>query len=241
MPIVKIEVKKRTHPFVMIDKRPLNDHRFSWAARGLLAHLLCRPRDWRVVSENLLKQSPDGRYVLRALLNELKRFGYATIKRFRDALGRMTGSTWVIYEYPESQTTEMLVYPSSVKSKSRRNPTPGEIRVSEKSPTTNNEYPNNPTNKDKASKRVLAPDAERELLAEIADVLGESEMKKNGGMWRTRIRGGPTERRALRNTIEDYKLKTPDQRRKIRMVPAWFTDQYMRNLVKINEAAERRQ
>jgi hypothetical protein len=66
-------------------------------------------------------------------------------------------------------------------------------------------------------------------------------MKKNGGMWRTRIRGGPTERRALRNTIEEYKLKTPDQRRKIRMAPAWFTDQYMRNLVKINDAAERRQ
>jgi hypothetical protein len=39
----------------------------------------------------------------------------------------------------------------------------------------------------------------------------------------------------LRNAIEDYKIITPDQRRAIRNVPAWFTDRYQRNLVKISE------
>ena len=70
-------------------------------------------------------------------------------------------------------------------------------------------------------------------------VLGEVEMKKNGGMWRKRIRRGPAERRALRDTIEDYKLRTPDQRRRIRNHGAWFTDRYLRNLVKITAAANR--
>jgi hypothetical protein len=119
MPIVKIEVKKRTHPFVIIDKRPLNDPRLSWAAKGLLAHLLCKPPDWRLVFANLLKQSPGGRYLLRALLNELKRVGYAKISRIRDLLGRMKGSSWTIYEEP----TEMPVYPLSVKPESQRNQT----------------------------------------------------------------------------------------------------------------------
>jgi hypothetical protein len=232
MPIVKIEVKKRTHPFVIIDKRPLNDPRLSWAAKGLLAHLLCKPRDWRLVFANLLKQSPGGRYLLRALLNELKRVGYAKISRIRDVLGRMKGSSWTIYEEP----TEMPVYPLSVKPESRRNPSLGETRASEKSDTTNNEYPSNPTNNNKATKSVLAPDGERELLGQIAGILGEVEMEKNGGMWRKRIRRGPAERRALRNTIEDYRLLTPDQRNYIRNRAAWFTDRYQRNLVKVDAA-----
>jgi beta-mannanase len=59
-------------------------------------------------------------------------------------------------------------------------------------------------------------------------------MKKNGGMWRKRIRHGQAERLALRHTIEDFKLLTPDQRRLIRKRAAWFTDRYRRNLVKIN-------
>jgi hypothetical protein len=222
MPIVKIEVKKRTHPFVIIDKRPLNDSRLSWAAKGLLAHLLCKPRDWRLVFANLLKQSPGGRYLLRALLNELKRV----------VLGRMKGSSWTIYEEP----TDMPVYPLSVKPEPRANPSLGKIRISEKSDTTNNEYPNNPTNNNKATKSVLAPDGERELLGQITGILGEVEMKKTGGMWRKRIRRGPAERRALRNTIEDYKLRTPDQRHYIRNRAAWFTDRYQRNLVKVKAA-----
>jgi len=61
-------------------------------------------------------------------------------------------------------------------------------------------------------------------------------MEKNGGMWRKRIRRGPAERRALRNTIEDYKFLTPDQRYYIRNRAAWFTDRYQRNLVKVNAA-----
>ena len=70
----------------------------------------------------------------------------------------------------------------------------------------------------------------------LAEIVGHAEMVKNGGMWRKRIRGGPAEIRALKHTIEDYKLRTPDQRFQIRDRPAWFTDRYLRNLVEIDEA-----
>jgi hypothetical protein len=79
--------------------------------------------------------------------------------------------------------------------------------------------------------RLLAPDGERALLAEIRSILGEAEMQKNGGMWRMRIRRGAHERRALRNTIEDYIVRTPEQRAGIRHLPKWFTDRYQRNLL----------
>jgi hypothetical protein len=230
MPIVKIKLKKRSHPFVIIDKRALDDARLPWNAKGLHAHLLCRPDDWHVVFENLLKQAPDGRYALRAALNSLRKFGYARLERTRDARGRIRGSSWIIYECP---ITEMLVFPLSVKSDSRRSPVFGKVRNSDESDATNNEYPSNSTNNDKASKRLLALDGERELLGEIGEILGKNEMEKNGAMWRNRIRGGPAEIRALRYTIEDYKIRTPSQRREIRNRAAWFTDRYRRNLLKV--------
>jgi hypothetical protein len=90
---------------------------------------------------------------------------------------------------------------------------------------------------DQNKKRVLAPDGERALLDQIAEILGAVEMRENGGMWRNRIRHGPTERRALRHTIEDYKVRTPPQRTAIIDVRKWFTDRYQRNLVKIAKAS----
>ena len=46
-----VKIKKRTHPFAMIDARALNDPRISWKAKGLHAYLMSKPKDWRVISE----------------------------------------------------------------------------------------------------------------------------------------------------------------------------------------------
>ena len=83
---------------------------------------------------------------------------------------------------------------------------------------------------------LLAPNGERELLAQIHEILGATEMQDHGGMWRKRIRHGAADRLALRNTIEDYNVRTPQQRAAIRNRAAWFTDRFQRNLVKIDEA-----
>jgi hypothetical protein len=102
------------------------------------------------------------------------------------------------------------------------------------SPISCGKFTHKETSKDdyQNKKRVLAPDCERALLDQLAEILGAVEMRKNGGMWRLRIRRGPNERCALRDTVEDYKVRTPAQRGAITDLPAWFTDRYQRNLVK---------
>lgn len=83
--------------------------------------------------------------------------------------------------------------------------------------------------KDKTSTRARSA-PEEELLDELARILGPKEMLKNGGLWRQRIRHYP---RAVAYAIEDYKVRTPDQKRTIKNLPAWLTDRYARALVEI--------
>jgi hypothetical protein len=86
------------------------------------------------------------------------------------------------------------------------------------------------------STRVLAPKGEQRLLEEMKSAAGAEELDENGGIWRTRIRGGKDEIRAIRHTIEDFNIRTPDQRAGIRNRGAWFNDRYLRNLVEVREA-----
>jgi hypothetical protein len=109
----------------------------------------------------------------------------------------------------------------------QRGPTVGPLKTSSKTSTN------------KTSKKIrglLAPDGERRLLEEIATVVGTEEIKINGGMWVTRMRGGQWEIKALRNSIEDYWVKTPEQKSSIGNRSGWFTDHYLRNLVKLEQA-----
>ena len=43
-----IRVKHRRAPFVVIDRRVLEDERLTWAARGMLGYLLAKPDDWKL-------------------------------------------------------------------------------------------------------------------------------------------------------------------------------------------------
>jgi len=230
MTIFKIE--KRKDPFARIDNRTLRDERLSWKATGLLACLLSLPPDWHITLQHLCNAKSDGLHATQSALKELERYAYAKFERPRDRCGRFGGSVWRIFERPFA---DKQVFPLSGNSDGRKNPASGKIRFSEKSATTNEIASNLSTNK-RTSTKLLAPDGERNLLVQLSDILGPAEMKKNGGMWRGRIRGGPSERRALRNTIEDFKLRTPDERQQIRKPAAWFTDRYMRNLVEVSAA-----
>jgi hypothetical protein len=203
MTIIKVE--KREDPFARIDNRTLQDKRLSWKATGLLAYLLSLPRDWHIILQHLCKAKSDGLHATQSALKELERHGHAKFERPKDGRGLFMGSIWRVFERP---ITDKQVFPLSDnpvlgrirfpgKSDLRENPTTG------KSATTNEIASNSSTNK-RTSTKLLAPDGERNLLVQLSDILGPAEMKKNGGMWRGRIRGGPSERRALRNTIEDF-------------------------------------
>lgn len=69
------------------------------------------------------------------------------------------------------------------------------------------------------NKVPLKESAERVLLDEIRRIIGPSAMKKNGGGWRVRIRH---HRKAVLYAIEDWKLRTPQQRAKVRQRDAWL-------------------
>jgi hypothetical protein len=90
----------RRHRFVIVDQAAVEDARLSWAARGLLAYLLSRPDDWKVLVNDLKKRGNLGRDGIYALLRELRSAGYVCFERHRDAQGRMRGGTYIVSEVP---------------------------------------------------------------------------------------------------------------------------------------------
>jgi hypothetical protein len=80
------------------------------------------------------------------------------------------------------------------------------------------------------NKSLYSRSGERVLLGSLARILKSGEMESNGAIWRLRIRSGKKERKALRNAIEDFSARTPDQQSKIHNRAAWLTDRYERCL-----------
>lgn len=62
--------------FVQIANAALQDHRLSFAARGILAYVLSLPPDHHLTAEWLEGQSPTSRRDVRAALKELATLGY---------------------------------------------------------------------------------------------------------------------------------------------------------------------
>ena len=81
----------RRHRFVILDQQAVEDTRLSWAARGLLAYLLSRPDDWRVLINDLRKRGDLERDGIYKLLRELRDTGYVQFLRSRDEQGRIRG------------------------------------------------------------------------------------------------------------------------------------------------------
>ncbi len=92
----------RRHRFVILDQQAVEDTRLSWAARGLLAYLLSRPDDWRVLINDLRKRGDLGRDGIYKLLRELRDTGYVRFQRSRDEQGRIRGGTYRVQEIPIS-------------------------------------------------------------------------------------------------------------------------------------------
>ena len=98
-----IRVRKRPNNFVMIDKTFLEDERLSFKAKGILAYLLSKPDNWKVIVGNLVKFSKDGKSAVYAGLKELKECGYYVKTPIRNEDGTRI-SRWesTVYEVPDS-------------------------------------------------------------------------------------------------------------------------------------------
>jgi hypothetical protein len=93
---------RRRHRFLILDQAAVEDTRLSWAARGLLAYLLSRPDDWKVLINDLRKKGDLGRDGIYRLLKELRSAGYVRFQRARDPQGRIRGGTYFVQEIPAS-------------------------------------------------------------------------------------------------------------------------------------------
>lgn len=87
--------------FTVVDNYALRDDSLSLKARGLLVTMLSLPNNWKF-SENglcaLFKK--DGQASIRSGLKELETSGYLVRRRTRDAMGRVDGVEWIIYDQP---------------------------------------------------------------------------------------------------------------------------------------------
>lgn len=77
-------IKNEENPFVMIDRRPIENPALSWKAKGVLTYLLSRPNNWIVRIGDLVKRSPDGVYAIRQAIKELEQAGHVYRKEIRD-------------------------------------------------------------------------------------------------------------------------------------------------------------
>lgn len=104
-----IRIRKRVNNFVMMDKGFLEDDRLSYKAKGILAYLLSKPNDWKVIVGNLVAQSKDGKASVYAGLKELKECGYYQKVPIRNEQGtRIIRWESTVFEVPELSKSEEM-------------------------------------------------------------------------------------------------------------------------------------
>lgn len=94
-------IKNEDHPFVMMDRRPIESPGLSWGAKGVLAYLLSRPDNWTVRLQDLVNRSTDGVYKIRGYIKELSDAGHIYRKTEIDPkTKRFMQITLEVYELP---------------------------------------------------------------------------------------------------------------------------------------------
>ena len=100
MPIVR--VKKDPGDFFLMAKKPIEDPRMSWKAKGILAYLMSKPNDWQVWVKDLIKRSSDGRDAVLSGLRELQDNHYASRTQPRRQDGTLGPVEYMVYESPQT-------------------------------------------------------------------------------------------------------------------------------------------
>jgi DnaD/phage-associated family protein len=100
--------KNADNPFVMIDRRVIENPKLSWKAKGLLAYLLSRPDNWVVRFRDLVNRAPDGAHTVRVAMKELKAAGHVKITTEREE-GRVTRWVYTVYESPDVDFQQVVI------------------------------------------------------------------------------------------------------------------------------------
>lgn len=146
-----IRTYKKENPFVMIDKRPLEDVRLSWEAKGLHAYLMSKPDNWTVNVKHLIKQSRNGRDATYRIVNELILAGYIKRNQEQNEDGTFREIEYIVHELPTH--FDPFEMPKTKKKKTQTEPHP-EIPYTDKPDTENPDISNNDLNKNEITKVI---------------------------------------------------------------------------------------
>ncbi|MDH1403690.1 hypothetical protein [Pseudomonas sp. GD03730] len=117
MSIIRAERKSN---FYRLPASVIEDQRLSWAARGLLVHLLSKPDNWRVNLKYLINQTQEaiggrsGRDKVYKLINELRAAGYMYQEFVREG-GNFRGVEYEVSEVPD--LVQAAAYVASLEAK----------------------------------------------------------------------------------------------------------------------------
>ena len=137
-----------TTQYLVVANAVVCDRRLSFAATGLLVHLLSKPDHWQVSVANLSNEALEGRDKIRKLLGELIDAGYCVRESVRNPEGKITGTDYTIFDEPvdPETSTEAPVDPGPEK--------PGPANPAPVKPA-----PANPTQESKEDKKVTTSES----------------------------------------------------------------------------------
>ena len=89
--------------YTTIDNNIFKNKNLSYRATGLLTTMLSLPDNWDFTEMGLVALKKESRETIRKTLKELEECGYLIRTRNRDEKGRLTDTTYDIYETPMSK------------------------------------------------------------------------------------------------------------------------------------------
>lgn len=129
---------------VVVPNATAQDSSLSWAARGLLLHMLSMPENWQFHEHDLVNRSPMGRDHLRSIVRELEAAGYLRRTRRRDGNGRTLGTHWDVWPRPWTGNPS-TGNPSMERTQSESGTSPLTEKPSTAAPLTEKPSPGNPS------------------------------------------------------------------------------------------------
>ena len=114
MAVFRVE---RTRDYTVMSNHHLKNRSLSLKAKGLLSVMLSLPDEWDYTLRGLAAISKEGVDAIREAIRELEDAGYIVRSRGRNEKGQLSGTEYVIYEYPQqSADAPVLDIPTQEKS-----------------------------------------------------------------------------------------------------------------------------
>jgi hypothetical protein len=101
---IVIHRSRHAQQYVVVPNAIARNTRLSFRARGLLVMLLSLPPDWRVTTDQLAEDNPEGRDLIRRAMAELRAAGFVRAEREQDIKGRWR-TRLEVFDTPQPNAT----------------------------------------------------------------------------------------------------------------------------------------